>query len=152
MKQTNALLILILIAGSFLMLSCKKDRRYADTTTLPLLENKNWKLTAKLDIFYNQDIYPDIDTCKRDDLYTFNEDGSLTVNNNHTKCNTTESQVFGGNWTYNSDIKELMYYSEHDSQNVSLTISSISDNTLVGFQHITIGSIRYTFAWTFSKQ
>lgn len=77
------------------------------------LEAKPWKYdTSGLDTNNDGKIDQGGDTtvvpmCERDDLYTFNNDGTGSVNTGTQHCSANEAQTTAFTWTLSSDSKTL---------------------------------------------
>lgn len=105
-------LLLSLLLAPFLFTACKKDSKDGGTGGKSALEDANWKITAATATVMgiDQDLYASgaIQDCMKDNTYTFNSDGTGTVEEGSTKCVSTDEQTrTGGSWELSSDNKQL---------------------------------------------
>ncbi|MCF8459064.1 MAG: lipocalin family protein [Bacteroidales bacterium] len=128
--KTLKTLILIAIAGSFLIVSsCKKDDDDPVNKKATLTAN-SWKLSAMtVDPafpFIGSNIYLWLEDCSKDDLMTFNENGTYTNDEGATKCDDADPQIVEqGSWAFNTDETQLiMTDSDTTYTNTIVSLSS----------------------------
>jgi hypothetical protein len=103
-------LILISSVFSIAFVSCKKK----DTSTpitytkADTLQNGQWKLASATAAGGLLDLTTSMSACQKDNLYTFNADKTITVDEGATKCATTDPQSkTDGNWALLNNYAQL---------------------------------------------
>ena len=77
-----------------------------------------------------------MDNCTKDDLVTFNANGTITDDEGPTKCDPDDPQTTtDGTWTLTDNTKLTIKYPEEEDTVV--TITEINDTTLKGTTTIT---------------
>lgn len=122
-------LILSLLLAPFLFTACKKDSKDGGTGGKSALEDANWKITAATAnvMGIDQDLYASgaIQDCMKDNTYTFNADGTGTVEEGSTKCVGSDEQTrTGGQWELSSDGKQLTLSDFSDIIDLPMTTGS----------------------------
>ena len=89
---------IILIA----LYSCKKDDNKPATKS-DYLTSGSWIVTAAAtdddgDGTYETDEYADFEPCYKDNVWTFNTNGSVVMDEATTKCDPSDSQVITSQW------------------------------------------------------
>jgi hypothetical protein len=96
-----------------LAVSCDKDEdNSSDNTKTPIITQSAWKFeNAGVDIDKNGTIELDIsnqlEACARDNTYKFEANGSGTVNEGATRCNSSAPQTVPFSWAFLSGETEL---------------------------------------------
>ncbi len=113
-------LTLLALSGLLVFAGCKKDKDDdatpnnppQNTNTKELLVGKNWKLTGakaflgdSIDV-YNTSPYKEQIECAKDDIITFNEDNTYTLNDGGSSCSTAILPE-SGIWELSADQKTL---------------------------------------------
>ncbi len=115
MKVNYKILTLLLISIVVVISSCRKDEEL-EKTSKDFLTAGNWQITAlKIEpgIEYMGIVLTDIYSfaikdCSKDDLITFNSDGTITEDEGPTKCNPEDPQTVTENtWTLSEDGKSI---------------------------------------------
>lgn len=139
-------LTLLAFCGLLVFAGCKKDKDDAtpnntqqDSKTKELIVGKGWKLTAA------KALIPLIDTdstdlinstnplvttyvsCIKDDIITYNENGTYTLNNGGTACDP--ALPASGTWELSADQKTLTTDKGTDNERV-LNLLSVSSTTI----------------------
>ena len=71
---------------------------------------------------FTVDIFALTEACTKDDETTFNENGTVTVDEGASKCNSTDPQTYdGGTWVLSEDEKTLSMTSDGTTINWTLT-------------------------------
>ncbi len=71
---------------------------------------------------FSMDILALTDACIKDDQTTFNENGTATIDEGASKCNSTDPQTYdGGTWALSEDEKTLSLTSDGETVNWTLT-------------------------------
>ncbi|MBL7712704.1 MAG: lipocalin family protein [Chitinophagaceae bacterium] len=88
--------IVIILLGSALFGSCKKDK---DPSRTELLQKGKWKLSqANFNGLVN--LMDNMKDCQKDNFYTFNTDKTITVDEGAAKCSSSAEQTYkDGNWS-----------------------------------------------------
>lgn len=112
--KTFKTLILVAIAASFFVISsCDKDDDPVNKKAL--ITANSWKISAMtidppIDFLGIQisDMYAMMDACTKDDLMTFNEDGTYQVTEGATKCDESDPDISeSGTWGFNADETQI---------------------------------------------
>ena len=103
-----ALLVLTL---SITLLSCSKGTG-DDAAKKDALTTGTWKLTGYMtdydkDGTYEENSYAILAGCEKDNIYTFQADGSEIVDEGPTKCIDNNPQSRTSTWSFKSNQKEL---------------------------------------------
>ncbi len=118
--------------------SCKKDDSGSGSGTRATLTTGMWKMTASSAVVEYPapigtqavDVYSVIRSCEQDNLYRFNEDGTITSDEGATKCDASDpQQKSAGTWTLNGDQTKLTMTAS--GQNITADITTINSSTLV---------------------
>lgn len=96
------------------LLACKKDTNRPVETVDPiaLLTNKDWKKVNEFlqpNYFIGPDPFSVIPTCKKDDLYRFETNGTFKLIEGITKCNPSDPDTLFGSWSFNSSASYLTF-------------------------------------------
>lgn len=103
-NQTLSKMKKLLFILSFVMLfvsACKEDK-----TNKELLTDTDWQITAwtvSPAILGITDWYANLEPCEKDDSFSFNSDGTATIDEGATKCEVSDPQTSTGTWTLNAD-------------------------------------------------
>ncbi|WP_379083883.1 hypothetical protein [Pedobacter sp. UC225_65] len=104
MNKYNLPLLLLVITFS-IFIACKKEDKNTDPlltkTWKRALKDKNTNTNPKGDILYQP-----ISDCQKDDVYSFNADGTFKIDNGTEKCEPTEQKTING--TYHTVNKEII--------------------------------------------
>jgi len=91
--------LFVALAASLSLQSCKKDEEKKEPTKTDHLQNGKWKLASANAAGGVFDLMTSLKDCQKDNLYTFNADKTITVDEGATKCSSSASQsVTEGNW------------------------------------------------------
>ena len=128
-RSVFALLSLTVI----LLMGCKKNDSSPLPPTATSLLSRNWKqndilLTAN---GMSQSVFSQQQACQTDNIYTFNTDGSVNVNEGATKCNAADPDIAAtGTWQLqNSNTKLSITY--NTTGNRIFTLESLSATDLI---------------------
>jgi len=136
-----AFLILVL---STTLLSCSKDdeqfKRDALTTG-------TWKLTVSetdynKDGVYEEDTYAILDSCIKDNIYTFQADGSEIIDDGSTKCDYP--QIMTSSWSFN-DNQTWIEFGGVNYQIEELNAATFRVKARVSYNIIFTIDVKYTF-------
>ena len=105
-----------IIAISILMIciACKKDNK---ESRMNLITAGNWKMIAfTVNPGYDYDGDGDIDTdifavtdeCERDNLYLFQTNGALEINEGAAKCDAGDPQVYATDWEFSNNESNIL--------------------------------------------
>jgi hypothetical protein len=94
--------ILTLSIILFALYSCKKDDNKPASKS-GYLTSGSWIVTAAVtdddgDGTFETDEYADFEPCYKDNLWTFNTNGSVVMDEGATKCDPSDSQVTTSQW------------------------------------------------------
>jgi hypothetical protein len=103
--------VLLLLTLSITLLSCSKDADDGAAKT-DALTTGTWKLTGYMtdydkDGTYEEDSYAILAGCEKDNIYTFQPDGTEIVDEGPTKCIANNPQTRTFTWSFNDNQKEL---------------------------------------------
>ena len=116
----NAFLIIL----SLLILSCTDDHSKEDVIT-----TGSWIRTGHLsdyhkDGFYEEDTYSKFDECEKDNIYTFNIDGTEIIDEGLIKCEEHLPQNTSFPW-YFSDKETVLHFQGRNYQIDELTATTL---------------------------
>lgn len=144
--HSAAALFLLFTFCAVLFSGCKKDEdeKVKETKEEPdliaqnqqILTSQSWKITNLVTGGFSIWNTPLIEPCFKDNLYTFNEDHTLEVDEGELKCNETDPQTFMGEW-------KLI-----DEQNIYVNALIFSDTSKI----IEISSSQIIIDGTFMEQ
>ncbi len=149
---------LALAVLSIAFVSCEKDKDNKPDNT-ELLTGKNWKLTAftidpAIDWFGNgtlvTNIYAQLPTCAKDDLATFNKNGTVNFDEGATKCDPNDPQTTSGTWAFNTDKTIISVTTDGETESWKV-LELKNDRLVIEYQEVEDG-ITYTLTGTFAKQ
>ena len=131
MNQISRTLFFSLLCVTFLFSACKKDDDV--TTKTDLLTSSSWKITAltidpALPTFDNEgnitgstnDLFAMLEDCSKDDIYSFNTDKTLSMDEGASKCDNSDPQKSTGSWSFNSDETTLTIKVEEYPETMSI--------------------------------
>lgn len=132
--------------------SCKKDEA-ADK-----LKGTTWKqigaTVEPAQPFIGSDIWSLYDACIKDNLYTFNEDGTGKEDEGATKCDAADPQTVNTYTWSLSDDDETLTISDSASVSQVLNIDELSDETLkLSFSELdSVDNVTYKYISTYQAQ
>ena len=128
MKNMKTLIFCSLV----LFAACKKDSSSVNVEAT--LTTGKWQLSdATVGIPGSSltiDVYDSIPACVRDNFYTFAADGTLTVDEGATKCNSGDPQTATANWKLLNNNTQLQGVDVTGVSNTTATIVLINSSTL----------------------
>jgi len=156
-----------LLLGSVLLTNCKKDEKDPEPTPAPApvvltntqkLTGKNFKLTAltvnpgiDIGIAVITDIYAQLEACSKDDIMTFNTNGTFTDDEGGSKCDPADPQTTTGTWVWNTN-ETVLTITETGSTPTSITIVTNDGTTLKGTMTEVDAGVTYVYTITYTKQ
>ena len=173
MKVKNSILILSTLVLALFVSSCEDDD--ADNTPpaktkTELITEKDWVLTStKMEpgIEYSGFTFTDasmfIESCIKDNLYSFKPDSTISMDEGATKCDSTAEQTVenAGTWHFNEDQTQIIFTDNDYLEGMTLKTLTATDMVLTrvevlpdttitfGDQEITIIGGEQTFSMTF---
>ena len=127
MKSVKTFLFCSLV----LVAACKKSESLDVKATLT---TGKWQLSdAKVGIpgsSLTVDVYDSIPACVRDNFYTFAANGTLTVDEGASKCNSGDPQTATANWKLLNNNTQLQGVDVTGVSNTTATIVLINSSTL----------------------
>ena len=124
--------------------ACKKDDA-KPASKADLLTSGTWRLTAAVtdmdgDGTFETDEYAAFGTCFTDNIWTFNSNNSIAVDEGATKCDPSDPQVQTGSWQLTNNQTNLSFEGE------TYVIQQLDANTLILSQSFgTSSSSKVTF-------
>jgi Lipocalin-like domain len=119
----STLLVSVIALALF---SCKDDDKDNGPSKTDLIIAKPWKLTALtvggVNFFDLQD------DCGKDDIYTYNKNGKITVNEGSQKCDNAAPQTSEGTWVFESNETKLKVVLDGDTE--TSTLEELTATTL----------------------
>ena len=118
-KFTFAILAAVMLIS---IVGCKKD--LAEKGKAEILTNGSWRLTGHT--FYSitntVDIYATYAPCEKDNIFHFNNNGTLDIEEGASKCDSTDPQSYSVGWQFldNRQSRVVIYGTEF--------IATITDN------------------------
>ncbi|QQS27941.1 MAG: DUF5004 domain-containing protein [Sphingobacteriales bacterium] len=107
-------LLLILTVIMVLVSSCTEDKSNTE-----LLTGTDWRITAwtvSPAILGITDWYANMEPCEKDDSFSFNSDGSASIDEGASKCDPDDPQTETGTWSFNSDETLLTIIADGETQ------------------------------------
>lgn len=160
MNQFPRLLLLSLFCLTILFSACKKDDGVITKTDL--LTSSSWKITAltidpAFPTFDNQgnitgstnDLFAMMGDCSKDDIYSFNADKTMSMDEGASKCDNSDPQKNTGSWSFNSDETTLTITADGDPQ--TMTILELTDKVLKLKSTEIDGDMSISTTMTFSR-
>lgn len=146
MKKHLHIFGILALAMVFSISACNKDddENNDAKTNADYLTSGTWRITAMnidppLDMgggIIIDDFFNFMDNCTKDDLVTFNTNGTITDDEGPTKCDPDDPQTTNdGTWTLTENTKLTIMYPDEDD--VEINITEINDTTLKGTMTIT---------------
>lgn len=104
MKKRLMVLLLLPLGWT----ACKKEDKGAPRKET--LMKGQWKITEmKVNLVISQDLLAEADDCVKDNLYTFNENTDIGVDEGATKCDASDPQTgTDGNWSLTGNDSKLV--------------------------------------------
>lgn len=150
----------LLLAGSLVFVSCEKDKDIDAKQPDKILTSGTWKLTAltvdpAIDWFGTSvtNVYSQLPTCTKDDLTTFQSNGTVNFDEGPSKCSTNDPQTFTGLWALSNDKKTISITLNGETESWKINQLSSSSVQVDYEQEDEYGSgLTYTFTATYTKQ
>ncbi|MFM9028652.1 MAG: lipocalin family protein [Bacteroidota bacterium] len=147
-KNFNYVLAFVLSIALFN--SCSKDDD-SNNTTAPtktqLLTAHSWKLTGLT--VNGTDQFASVDACEKDNLYTFQSNGTGTLDEGASKCDPADPQTTNLTWAFASN--ETILTLNDGSGALDLTLATLtSDQLRLSITDTSLG-IPLTVVQTFGK-
>lgn len=134
--------LLLVIASGALLTGCKKDKDNDDEPTAKtkteLISTGSWKFSSATVSGINVASF--IQACQKDNILTFQANGSGSIDEGLTKCNGGDAQTspFTWNFTTNESILHASAIFFTGGSN-DFNVVSITDTQLVGSQMVDFG-------------
>ena len=148
MKAINKITTALLVLGlGITIISCKKETPTPTPTPAPtkteLITGGNWMLTSY--VVDNVEIYDQIQSCHQDNLFIFNTNNTVTIDEGPTKCDPLDPQTSdGGAWFFNAtETLITLDGSEYELEVLNSTTLKIK-NTVVNGGLTSISIITFT--------
>lgn len=107
----SLLSLTLMIAIGLTHSSCKKKETYVPTKT-DYLTQKSWTLVeaqSKNSGGVWEDIYPFIDTCRKDNIIRYSTVNTYTIDEGLTKCYAVDPQIMDtGSWAFQNNETQLV--------------------------------------------
>jgi len=107
-------LLLILTVIMVFVSSCTEDKSNTE-----LLTGTDWRISAwtvSPAILGITDWYANMEPCEKDDSFSFNSDGSASIDEGASKCDPDDPQTETGTWSFNSDETLLTIIADGETQ------------------------------------
>ena len=146
----NKLILSIILAFSFCLASCDKDKDVpAVKTKTELLTQSTWKFKAAtangIDV---SNVNPPFAPCRKDNILSFTINGAGTISEGATSCSPAENTSF--NWNFASNETSLHFSTPlYPNAPNDVTVVSISETELVISFQYTVNAIPVTVIVTF---
>ncbi|PWU03860.1 MAG: hypothetical protein C5B52_02555 [Bacteroidetes bacterium] len=142
----SALLLATAVSISFPG-ACKKDDKPSKTKT-DFLTQSSWKYDkVGIDADNNGTIDQDIalQPCETDNIFTFNSNGTGTVDEGPTKCDASDPQTTAITWSFKNNETVLNASDLGGSGDEDVNIFKLDDTQLVVYKDTTIASTPLRF-------
>ncbi len=138
--------LILLLSVITIFYSCEKNKTETTPKTVEeLIAGGSWKITKEEIKLGPAPFIDDIDDCQKDDLLSFKENGTYSLDAGKVKCYEDEMQIETGEWTLTSDNKNIIIDGEKfniDTINADTFVISFTDpNNILGIS----SSIRTTY-------
>jgi hypothetical protein len=146
MKRKLFFILLTACTSIIIFSSCKKDDIESKTKNLT---TGSWKMTGyerdfDKDGTFEENTFATIVDCYKDNIYTFQSNGDVIMDEGATKCNVTDPQAITLTWSLEDDGSILQWQGyENDIIDLSSTTLKIKRRTSYNFIY-TI-DVRLTF-------
>ena len=150
MKKQFSFLIVVITSSLLLFNACKKSSSAPKSkTNTQLISNGSWRLISAT-ISGGTSVRNFLEDCQKDNIYTFNADGSGSGDEGILKCNAVDPQTAPFTWNFQTNETILFIstplFANGSSQS---NIISISETTLVVDQIVTLLNIPTSVTFTF---
>ena len=142
----------IITAFAFIALATPACKKHKDSTTqktkTELITQSSWKFdNAKVG---GNDVSSFLQTCQKDNILFFSADGTGTVDEGATKCNSGDPQINPFTWSFLSNETMLHVSGTFFSGGSGdITLITLSETQLIGSQVITVNGSSQTAVVTF---
>lgn len=136
MKPRLAYLPILLIISFFGLISCDKDDDDAKTRT-DLISDRNWVFSSVR--VGGTDVSSFVETCQKDNILDFSNDGTGTSDEGPTKCDPSDPQSSPFTWNFQNNETVLFISAPFFAgSNSTFNIVSLTETELVLSQDIDI--------------
>ena len=128
------------MAVSITLFSCSKDSPGNDPSKKDALTTGSWKLTGLMrdyqkDGHYEENTYAMLDGCLKDNIYTFQADGTLITDAGPLKCYDTDPQTRTSSWSFTDNQNGLQfagsnYQIEELTESILILKGTLSHNVI----------------------
>jgi|SRR5687768_1303931 len=136
-----------LIVPGIIFLSCSDGPSRQDALTTGTWILSGYLFDINNDGVYEEDAYASLETCIKDNIYTFLSDGNLIVDEGPSVCNTADPHTVTSSWSFSDDQTHLQFEGE-DYEIEELGASTLRLRSIV-FNH---GIFPMKIEKTFTKQ
>lgn len=129
MKKRNFLLIaLVAVFSAALFFACSKDD---EKTKIEMITSGSWRMTAATCEpaipGVGNNIFVLMESCQKDNIYTFNANGTKLEDEGATKCNPDDPQTVNGTWEF-AENETKVILDKNTENEMTLTIISLSES------------------------
>lgn len=140
--------ILFTAALSLILPSCSEDDS-DDPAKTEALTTGSWKMTAhrtdyEKDGTYEEDTYAMYDPCLKDNLYTFQNGGTLLFDDGSLKCYSTDPQTRELTWSF-SDHQRKLKWADTEYEIEELTKTTLTVKLTTSYNVIHTINIKSTY-------
>ncbi|MCX8019331.1 MAG: lipocalin family protein [Chitinophagaceae bacterium] len=142
MKNISLFLLTLFLIG---ISSCKKDKQKSKTE---LLVQASWKLSnVKAN---GNDVTSSIPACLRDNILTFEANGSGNVNEGPTKCNASDPNTYSITWSFrNGETQIQINPAIIPGGSDIFSLDKLTETELVLSQNVQTGASTTNMTFTF---
>lgn len=151
MKKQFSFLIVLITASLLLFNACKKSSSAPKSkTNTQLISNGSWRLISAT-IPGGGSVRNFLEDCQKDNIYTFNADGSGSGDEGTLKCNAGDPQTAPFTWNFQTN-ETILFISTtlYTSGSNQFNIISISETSLVVEQFVNLLNIPAAVTFTFA--
>lgn len=148
MKKQSLLIIAGFAFFAIVMQGCKKSSTSTQKTKTELISQSAWKFDNAT--VNGADVSAFLQTCQTDNILYFSANGTGTVDEGPTKCNSGDPQTTTFTWNFLTNETILhVSASFFSGGSGDVTLITLSETQLIGSQDITVNGTSQTAVVTF---
>lgn len=151
----RAALVILSVA---VIAGCKKDdNKDNGNSKTQMITSGSWKITSQYidpaedvngDGVPEHEVFPFLDECERDNLFSFATDGTFTLDEGASKCDPSDPQTQSTTWQFINNESQLVVGEANSADTVQLV--ELSAATLKFRSSMTLLGVTYSETVTFA--